>query len=65
MTNLWMLWNNFVTKIEERREEGQGLVEYALIIVLVAIAIITVLGLMGTEISEVFSSIASELDTSP
>ncbi len=44
-----------------RREEGQGLVEYALIIVLVAIVIIGALSLLGEEIEDVFQDITTEL----
>ncbi len=43
------------------REEGQGLVEYALILVLVAIVVIVILTLLGTQVSQVFSQIASAL----
>jgi pilus assembly protein Flp/PilA len=43
------------------REEGQGLVEYALILVLVAIVVIVILSLLGTQVSTVFSQIASAL----
>jgi pilus assembly protein Flp/PilA len=43
------------------REEGQGLVEYALILVLVAIVVIIILGLLGTQVSQVFSNITSAL----
>ncbi len=45
------------------REEGQGLVEYALILVLVAIIVIVVLALLGTRVSVVFSSIASAMSS--
>ena len=43
------------------RKMGQGMVEYALILVLVAIAAIVVLGLLGTTISKVFSNIVGAL----
>jgi pilus assembly protein Flp/PilA len=39
------------------REEGQGLVEYALILVLVAIVVIAILTLLGPQIGNVFSRI--------
>lgn len=39
------------------REEGQGLVEYALILMLVAVAIVMVLGIMGQELAVFFQSI--------
>ena len=42
-------------------QKGQGLVEYALIIVLIAIVAIVVIAMVGTRISEVFSQIASGL----
>ena len=44
------------------REEGQGLVEYALILVLIAIVVIVILGILGDQISTVFSQISSGLD---
>ncbi len=43
------------------REEGQGLVEYALILVLVAIVVIVVLGLLGDQVSAVFTSVTDAL----
>jgi pilus assembly protein Flp/PilA len=43
------------------REEGQGLVEYALILVLVAIAVIVLLTLLGQTVADVFSRIVSAL----
>ena len=43
------------------REEGQGLVEYALILVLVAIVVIAILLLLGPIIGNVFSSITAGL----
>lgn len=43
------------------KEKGQGLVEYALILVLVAIVVIATLLLLGPLISNVFSAINSSL----
>ncbi len=43
------------------REEGQGLVEYALILVLIAIVVIGILTVLGTKVSTVFSQIKSGL----
>jgi pilus assembly protein Flp/PilA len=43
------------------REDGQGLVEYALILVLVAIVVIGVLTTMGSTISRAFSDIVTSL----
>jgi Flp pilus assembly pilin Flp len=47
------------------REEGQTLVEYALIIALVSIALITALGLMTTALNGVFTKITSVLNGVP
>lgn len=43
------------------REEGQGLVEYALILVLIAIVVIVILTALGGQVSTVFSQISSGL----
>jgi len=43
------------------KERGQGLVEYALILVLVAVVVIAVLTLLGPIIGNVFSSIIASL----
>jgi pilus assembly protein Flp/PilA len=43
------------------KEKGQGLVEYALILVLVAIVVIAVLMILGPIIGNVFSTINSSL----
>ncbi|MEZ4521002.1 MAG: Flp family type IVb pilin [Thermomicrobiales bacterium] len=46
-----------------RDEEGQGLVEYALIIALVAVASIGALQLLTGDIGTAFSNISSALTT--
>ena len=43
------------------KDDGQGLVEYALILVLIAIVVIGVLSVLGSKVSDVFSSINSGL----
>jgi pilus assembly protein Flp/PilA len=43
------------------REKGQGLVEYALILVLVAIVVIAILLLLGPIIGNVFSAIVANM----
>ena len=45
------------------QEKGQGLVEYALILVLVAIVVIAVLMLLGPIIGNVFSTINESLSS--
>lgn len=44
------------------REKGQGLVEYALILVLVAIVVIGILLILGPQIKSTFAQIALELE---
>lgn len=44
-----------------RRQEGQGMVEYAMIVGLVAIGVIALLTLMGGQISDVFDGITKAL----
>jgi pilus assembly protein Flp/PilA len=43
------------------KEKGQGLVEYALILVLIAIVVIVVLGLLGGKVQEVFQKIVDSI----
>jgi pilus assembly protein Flp/PilA len=50
---------NFLGKFS--REEGQGLVEYALILVLIAIVVIGVLQATGTSIEGIFQTISDAL----
>jgi pilus assembly protein Flp/PilA len=49
------------TMLLARKEKGQGLVEYALIIVLVSIVVIAALTLLGPRISNVFNTISGTL----
>lgn len=43
------------------REEGQGLVEYALILVLVAVVVIVILSILGPSLGNIFSNIINSL----
>ena len=51
-------------KIEQLKKKGQGLVEYALILVLIAIVVIVILTFLGTQVNSTFSKIGSGLTTS-
>lgn len=44
-----------------KSEKGQGLIEYALIIVLVSIVVIAVLALLGPSISNIFQQIINTI----
>jgi pilus assembly protein Flp/PilA len=54
------LWNNFVAD-----ESGQGLVEYVLIIALVAIGLIAVMIVFRDSIGGIFDAISDELEDAP
>jgi len=56
-----MLWLKLTSWL--RREEGQDLTEYALLIGLIVILAIGAITLMGESISTVLSNIASTLDS--
>jgi pilus assembly protein Flp/PilA len=43
------------------RERGQGLVEYALILMLVALIVIVILALLGPAIGNIFSNIVNSI----
>jgi pilus assembly protein Flp/PilA len=51
------LWERGLT-----REEGQGLVEYALILVLVSIVAITALKALGSSITGILNTVANTLN---
>ena len=48
----------------DRRDDqrGQGLVEYGLILILIAIAVIVVLGVVGQQTNNVFSNVSNGLN---
>ena len=54
------LWHRFIGD-----ESGQGLVEYALIIALVAIGLIVILTLLRNSIGNVFNSAKNSLNNAP
>jgi len=50
-----------IIMLYQPREEGQGLVEYALILVLVAVVVIVILAILGPAIGNIFSNIVTNL----
>jgi pilus assembly protein Flp/PilA len=57
----WMQTKFGVDFSLDRTEEGQGLVEYALIIVLVSVVSVATLTILGTTVSGVFTTITGSL----
>ena len=51
---------NFVTSVV-RNEEGQDLLEYALLVALIALIAIGAVGAAGTSVSNIFANIAGKL----
>lgn len=54
---------NFINSLRTfgRNEEGQDLLEYALLIALIAIVAVTAVTSAGTKVKEVFEGIASSI----
>jgi pilus assembly protein Flp/PilA len=48
---------------DRRDEDGQGMVEYALILVLIAVVVIIILSVVGAQVNNVFSNVSSGLGT--
>ena len=43
------------------REEGQGMTEYALVLILIAIVVVLMLGVLGHQVNNAFSNISNSL----
>jgi Flp pilus assembly pilin Flp len=56
MLQLYVRFTNWL-----RREEGQDLIEYALLAFLIAVALVALLPLVATQLSKVFSQVISAL----
>lgn len=50
-----------MSRLTPRGQQGQGMVEYALILVLVSIVVIVILLTMGQQIANVFSNVVAAL----
>ena len=55
------LWTKMTTWVKE--EKGASMVEYALLVVLIAIIAIVAVSIAGEQVSEAFSTIADSLDS--
>ncbi|MCB0329231.1 MAG: Flp family type IVb pilin [Bdellovibrionales bacterium] len=47
---------------QEKREEGASLVEYALLVALIAVVCIAAISFLGGAVSEKFSTVGSAID---
>jgi Flp pilus assembly pilin Flp len=54
------LWTKVTTWLKD--EKGASMVEYALLVVLIAIVALVAVQIAGSEVSETFSEISSGLD---
>jgi pilus assembly protein Flp/PilA len=59
MVKLWALLQTHLSDM--KREEGQTLVEYGLIVALISIALVAVLGLVTGSLSTIFSDVSNAL----
>ena len=51
----------FLTRLTGPKETGQGLVEYALIILMVVMGVIIILGLLGSEVQAAYQFITESI----
>lgn len=53
----------WITSLPYRSRRGQGMVEYALILVLVAVVVVLVLSTLGNTIKDTFQDVINGLQT--
>jgi pilus assembly protein Flp/PilA len=63
LTSLLMALRSKLVADRDNGEEGQGMVEYALILVLIAVVVIVVLTVVGNQVNNVFSNVSGGLGT--
>jgi Flp pilus assembly pilin Flp len=44
-----------------RREDGQAMVEYALLLFMIAVMSFVILGVLGTKVSTIFSQVVNDI----
>jgi pilus assembly protein Flp/PilA len=65
LSNMFFQAKWFINKILARQEKGQGLIEYALIILLIAVVVIVALAALGPVVRNVFTRISANLSSIP
>jgi pilus assembly protein Flp/PilA len=61
LTALYLRATEAVRSTITASEDGQGMVEYALILVLIAIVVIVILQVVGKQVNNVFSNVSNGL----
>ena len=65
LSTLYVRLQELAARAKDRvvnREEGQGMVEYALILVLIAVVVIIILSVVGKQVNNVFSNVSNGLN---
>ena len=63
MTQLVEMWVRFRAQFARDDEKGASLVEYALLVALIAVVCIVAIQFLGTNASQTFSNVGSNLAT--
>lgn len=63
MNKLALLKIQLLEWIRRDREEGQGMVEYAFIVSLVALVVLLAVMILGKQVNNTFSNISSSLNS--
>lgn len=61
MTEMYFRLREALLSKVKKGEEGQGMVEYALILVLIAVVVIVILAVVGKQVNNTFSNVSNGL----
>ncbi|MPN14648.1 hypothetical protein SDC9_161975 [bioreactor metagenome] len=59
LAKMMLWWQNI--KASVRNEKGQGMVEYGLILALIAVAVVVIMDTMGGQLNTIFTNISTKL----
>jgi pilus assembly protein Flp/PilA len=63
LTHVFLRVREAFHRAVERDQDGQGMVEYAFILMLVALVLVIVVGTLGKQVKNVFSNVSTGLGT--
>jgi pilus assembly protein Flp/PilA len=63
LTELWLRCREAMLSASGDDETGQGMVEYAFILVLIALVVIIILTVVGKQVNNLYSNVSSGLAT--